>query len=96
MKIEFTLNKECRKFESLDWYIIQTVSNYYGGISYVDGVGYWMDGQNLVKDYNRYYTVYVDDDIDEYEVFFPMLHYVKSVSLEKSLLLVVDGEHCFL
>ena len=95
MKIEFTLNKECRKFESLDWYIIQTVSNYYGGISYVDGVGYWMNGQDLVKDHNRYYTVYTDD-IDVYEVFYPMLHYVKGVSGELSLLLVVDGVHSFL
>lgn len=91
MKIEITLNKNCNNFEDLDWYIVQHSSNYWGGISYIDGVGYWLDDLQLIRDNNRYYTIYCDDEPLEDRIL-PLLHYVKHVSKERCIFTVIDGK----
>lgn len=90
MKIEITLNKNCTNFDNIDWYIIQTSSNFWGGISYIDGVGYWLDDHQLIRDDNRYYTIYCDhENIDDRII--PLLHYIKVNSKENCIFAVIDG-----
>lgn len=91
MKIEITLNKNCNNFDDINWYIIQTSSNFWGGISYIDGVGYWLnDNHQLIKDDNRYYTIYCDYENIEYRIL-PLLHYIKVNSKEDYIFTVIDG-----
>ena len=92
MKLEITLNKACHNFEYIDWYVIQHISNYYGGISYIDGIGYWKNKDHqLIKDDNRYYTVYIPDNTDTDEIISPLIHYIKYESRENTILYILDG-----
>lgn len=91
MKIEITLNKNCNNFDNINWHIIQTSSNFWGGISYIDGVGYWLDGLQLIRDNNRYYTIYCDYE-DPLDRIMPLLYYIKFISKERCIFAVIDGE----